>query len=60
MWIYDFRPVPAGRVRSAARDAGGSVDRTLVRTGWFPAAPFQRLAVHQTPSSAAAESSGGC
>jgi ubiquinone/menaquinone biosynthesis C-methylase UbiE len=59
MWIYDFRPVPAGRVRSAAQDAGGSVDRTLVRTGWFPAALFQRLAVRQTPSSAAAESSGG-
>jgi ubiquinone/menaquinone biosynthesis C-methylase UbiE len=58
MWIYDFRPVPAGRVRSAARDVGSSVDRTLVRSGWFPAALFQRLAVHQTPRSVAAESSG--
>jgi ubiquinone/menaquinone biosynthesis C-methylase UbiE len=58
MWIYDFRPVPARRVRSAVQDTGGSVGRTLVRTGWFPAALFQRLAVHQTPRSAAAESSG--
>jgi ubiquinone/menaquinone biosynthesis C-methylase UbiE len=58
LWIYDFRPVPAGRVRSAAADAGGSVHRTLVRTGRFPVALFQRLAVRQTPRSAAAESSG--
>jgi ubiquinone/menaquinone biosynthesis C-methylase UbiE len=56
MWIYDFRPVPVGRVRSAAQEAGGSVTRTLVRTGWFPVALFQRLAVHQTPRSAASES----
>ena len=51
MWIYDFRPVPAGRVRSAARNLGGRVDRTLVRTGRFPVALFQRLAVHPMPSS---------
>jgi ubiquinone/menaquinone biosynthesis C-methylase UbiE len=58
MWIYDFRLVPAGRVRSAAQDVDCSVHRTLIRTGRFPAALFQRLAVHQTPRSAAAESSG--
>jgi ubiquinone/menaquinone biosynthesis C-methylase UbiE len=46
LWIYDFRPVPAGRVRSAAQNLGGRVDRTLVRTGRFPAALFQRLAVN--------------
>jgi len=46
MWIYDFRLVPAGRVRSASRNLGRRVDRTLVRTGRFPAALFQRLAVH--------------
>ena len=51
MWIYDFRPVPAGHVRSASRNLGSRVDRTLVRTGWFPAALFQRLAVHPIPSS---------
>jgi ubiquinone/menaquinone biosynthesis C-methylase UbiE len=45
MWIYDFRPVPTGRVRSAARGLGRGVNRTLVRTGRFPAALFQRLAV---------------
>jgi ubiquinone/menaquinone biosynthesis C-methylase UbiE len=50
MLIYDFRPVPAGRVYSAARNLGSRVDRTLVRTGRFPAALFQRLAVHATPS----------
>ncbi len=46
LWIYDFRIVPAGRVRSAARSLDSQVDRTLVRTGRFPAALFQRLAVH--------------
>jgi ubiquinone/menaquinone biosynthesis C-methylase UbiE len=45
MWIYDFRPVPSSRVRSASRDLNRRVDRTLVRTGRFPAALFQRLAV---------------
>jgi ubiquinone/menaquinone biosynthesis C-methylase UbiE len=50
MLIYDFRPVPVGRVYSAARNLGSRVDRTLVRTGRFPAALFQRLAVHATPS----------
>jgi ubiquinone/menaquinone biosynthesis C-methylase UbiE len=54
MWIYDFRPVPAGRVRSAARNVGSRVDRTLVRTGRFPVALFQRLAVRPMPSSPAA------
>lgn len=51
LWIYDFRVVPAGRVRSAAQTLDGRVDRTLVRTGWFPAALFQRLAVNTLPSS---------
>jgi ubiquinone/menaquinone biosynthesis C-methylase UbiE len=50
MLIYDFRPVPAGRVYSAAQSLGSRVDRTLVRTGRFPAALFQRLAVHAMPS----------
>jgi len=50
IWIYDFRLVPPGRVRSASRDVGSRVDRTLVRTGRFPAALFQRLAVHPTLS----------
>lgn len=45
IWIYDFRPVPAGRVRAAARHLGRHVDRTLVRTGRFPAALYQRLAI---------------
>jgi ubiquinone/menaquinone biosynthesis C-methylase UbiE len=50
MLIYDFRPVPAGSVYSAARNLGSRVDRTLVRTGRFPAALFQRLAVRAMPS----------
>ena len=50
MWIYDFRLVPPGRVRSASRNLGTRVDRTLVRTGRFPAALFQRLAVRPTLS----------
>jgi len=54
MWIYDFRLVPAGRVRSAAQNLGSHVDRTLVRTGRFPVALFQRLAVHPIPSSPSA------
>jgi len=54
MWIYDFRLVPAGRVRAAAQNLGGRADRTLVRTGRFPAALFQRLAVHTMPSSPSA------
>src|SRR6266536_2348189 len=45
LWIYDIRLVPAGSVRAAASDLGRRVDRTLVRTGWFPAALFQRLAI---------------
>lgn len=45
MWIYDFRLVPSGRVRAAARDLSRRTDRTLIRTGRFPAALFQRLAV---------------
>jgi ubiquinone/menaquinone biosynthesis C-methylase UbiE len=45
MWIYDLRPVPSGRVRAASQDLGRQVDRTLIRTGRFPAALFQRLAV---------------
>jgi ubiquinone/menaquinone biosynthesis C-methylase UbiE len=45
MWIYDIRLVPAGSVRAASADLGRRVDRTLLRTGWFPAAVFQRLAI---------------
>jgi ubiquinone/menaquinone biosynthesis C-methylase UbiE len=56
MWIYDFRPVPAGRVYSASRNLGSRVDRTLVRTGRFPAALFQRLAVQPMASSPSAHS----
>ncbi|HTX83071.1 MAG TPA: class I SAM-dependent methyltransferase [Streptosporangiaceae bacterium] len=51
LWIYDFRIVPAGRVRSAARNLDCHVDRTLIRTGSFPAALFQRLAVQPMSSS---------
>jgi ubiquinone/menaquinone biosynthesis C-methylase UbiE len=50
LWIYDFRLVPAGQVRSAARNLGSRADRTLVRTGRFPAALFQRLAVQPVRS----------
>jgi ubiquinone/menaquinone biosynthesis C-methylase UbiE len=46
LYIYDFRVVPAGRVRSAAQNLGGRLDRTLVRTSRFPAALFQRLTVY--------------
>jgi ubiquinone/menaquinone biosynthesis C-methylase UbiE len=45
LWIYDLRLVPAGHVRAAAADLGRRVERTLVRTGWLPAALFQRLAI---------------
>jgi hypothetical protein len=45
MWIYDIRLVPAGSVRAASSASGRRVDRNLVRTGWFPAALFQRLAI---------------
>jgi ubiquinone/menaquinone biosynthesis C-methylase UbiE len=54
LWIYDFRPVPAGRVRSAAERLGSRADRTLVRTGRFPAALFQRIAVQPIPPAPAA------
>jgi ubiquinone/menaquinone biosynthesis C-methylase UbiE len=50
MWIYDFRLVPAGHVRSASQRLGSRVDRSLVRTGRFPAALFQRLAVRSLPT----------
>lgn len=43
--IYDMRWVKAEGVRSAASSLDRRVERTLVRTGWFPLAPFQRLAV---------------
>lgn len=49
MLIYDFRVVPAGRVRAAGRNLG-QVDRTLVRTGRLPAL-FQRLTVRPAQSS---------
>ncbi len=45
LWIYDLRPVSAGGVRSASSAVGRRVDRTLVRTGWFPVALFQRFAI---------------
>jgi ubiquinone/menaquinone biosynthesis C-methylase UbiE len=54
MWIYDFRIVPVGRLRSASQNLGSRVDRTLIRTGRFPAALFQRLTVHPMPSSPSA------
>jgi ubiquinone/menaquinone biosynthesis C-methylase UbiE len=45
MWIYDLRWVSAASVRAASAGRGRRVDRALVRTGWFPAALFQRLAI---------------
>lgn len=45
IWIYDVRLVPSGKVRVAAATLGRRVDRTLVHTGRFPAALFQRLAL---------------
>lgn len=45
MWIYDMRVVPAGKVRAASSKVGRRVDRTIIRTGWFPIALFQRLAI---------------
>jgi ubiquinone/menaquinone biosynthesis C-methylase UbiE len=45
IWIYDFRWVAVGSVRAASTGRGRHVDRALVRTGWFPAALFQRLTV---------------
>jgi ubiquinone/menaquinone biosynthesis C-methylase UbiE len=45
MWIYDIRWVSAASVRAASAGLGRRVDRALVRTGWFPAALFQRLAI---------------
>ena len=50
LWIYDFRLAPARAVRAASRNLGSRVDRTLVRTGRFPAALFQRLAIRPLPS----------
>lgn len=45
IWIYDLRPVSSGSLRAASSGLGRRVDRTLVRTGWFPAALYQRLAL---------------
>ena len=50
MWIYDIRWVSAGDVRTASVGLDRRVERVLVRTGWFPVALFQRLAVE--PASA--------
>jgi ubiquinone/menaquinone biosynthesis C-methylase UbiE len=47
MWIYDFRWVTAAGVRAASARLGRRVDRALVRTGWFPMALFQRLAIER-------------
>jgi ubiquinone/menaquinone biosynthesis C-methylase UbiE len=45
MWIYDLRWVSARSVRAASAAVDRRVDRALVRTGRFPAALFQRLAL---------------
>jgi ubiquinone/menaquinone biosynthesis C-methylase UbiE len=45
MWIYDIRWVSVASVRAAASGRGRRVDRALVRTGRFPAALFQRVAI---------------
>jgi ubiquinone/menaquinone biosynthesis C-methylase UbiE len=45
MWIYDMRWISAGSVRTASAGLQRRVDRAIVRTGWFPAALFQRLAI---------------
>jgi SAM-dependent methyltransferase len=45
LWIYDLRLVPAGGVRGASAGPGRRLDRTLVRSGWFPVPLFQRLAI---------------
>jgi ubiquinone/menaquinone biosynthesis C-methylase UbiE len=45
IWIYDFRWVSNASVRVASAALGRRVDRALVRTGRFPAALFQRLAI---------------
>jgi ubiquinone/menaquinone biosynthesis C-methylase UbiE len=45
MCIYDMRWVPAGSARTASAGLDRRVDRAVVRTGWFPAALFQRLAI---------------
>jgi ubiquinone/menaquinone biosynthesis C-methylase UbiE len=45
IWIYDLRPVSSRSLRAASSGLGRRVDRTLVRTGWFPAALYQRLAL---------------
>jgi ubiquinone/menaquinone biosynthesis C-methylase UbiE/mannose-6-phosphate isomerase-like protein (cupin superfamily) len=45
MWIYDMRWVSARSVRAASAGVGRRVDRALVRTGRFPTALFQRLAL---------------
>lgn len=45
MWIYDMRLVPTRRARLAAAELGRTVKRTTVRTGWFPAALLERLAI---------------
>ncbi|WP_236794608.1 class I SAM-dependent methyltransferase [Amycolatopsis sp. GM8] len=43
MWIYDIRWVPAGQVRSTSAKHRRRMVRTVVRTGSFPLALFQRL-----------------
>jgi ubiquinone/menaquinone biosynthesis C-methylase UbiE len=48
MWIYDIRWVSDASVRAASSRLGRRVDRALVRTGRFPAALFQRLAIEPT------------
>jgi ubiquinone/menaquinone biosynthesis C-methylase UbiE len=48
LWIYDIRWVSVSSAVAAAAALGRQVDRMLVRTGWFPVAFIQRLAISQT------------
>ncbi len=50
--LYDLRWVRTNTVRSAARDQHGQLDRVLIRTGAFPVALFQRLAIEPGPQRA--------
>jgi ubiquinone/menaquinone biosynthesis C-methylase UbiE len=51
--LYDLRWVHTSTVRSAARKQQSQVDRLLIRTGPFPIALFQRLAIEPGPQQAA-------
>lgn len=47
LWVYDARAMSAAPLRDAVRSSmpGRPVARAVVRTGWFPLAIYQRLAV---------------